>query len=444
MDTTLSSIIASSSHSERIDEGGGYTIINRRHTKNARRLSDSELDSNSNKFRCEDLNQNKAHYTGNPNTVQTSDTNPVDHLLIIELIKESITEKVIEDRATLRHLLNKSQLGIKSTGIHRYQTARNRIILHIVEVNDIPELLKIEKLEDENESWPIKCYRAQNNPGLSCLGVLKGIPVSIDPIKVKTNLSREGTNVIKTSRITRKVGEDIINTRCIKVEFYGHTKPDTVPYAGFNKKVHPYIPPTYTLLCHRCGKGGHKADQCKARYKVCTIWASTEHTRDTCPKTSRRCSNCKNEHTANYYKCPYLQKERQITKIRLYENVPRSTAINIWDEKAKQKQQNQIQAPSPAVLPVNSIQYGTPAPQTQNRNLVPPQYTTNFTPNFNASNISNPGMNIAPISNQTKQVPVHSIKEDLKQYIDEKFKIFEQKFFSKFSEMFLAMFDSLN
>ena len=278
--------MASAMNSRLTDEGGGgrfealrditdmdYTVVNnRRHKKHSRRLSDSEIESSSaSKFRREEENQtlirnedekdqnkspeavstNSFNYT-NPTSAYNSENDTVEHLLIVELINNSVTAKLIEDRATLRHLLNSSLLGEKSTGIYRYQTLKNRIILHITDTKDIPDLLKTENLEDENENerWPIKCSRAQNNPGLSCLGVIKGIPTSVDPIRVKSNLIREGTNVIGTSRITRRYREETITTRCIKIEFYGHTKPDVVKYAGYDKKVHPYIPPIYTLLCH--------------------------------------------------------------------------------------------------------------------------------------------------------------------------------------------------
>ena len=149
------------------DKGGGgrfealtditdmdYIMVNNnKHVKHARRLSDSELESlSSSKFRREEEKTEKqglttvstnAHSLYNPNTVYNSENDTVDHLLIVELINKSISTKLIEDRATLRHLLNNSQLGKKSTGIYRYQTIKTRIILHILEVKDIPDLLKL-------------------------------------------------------------------------------------------------------------------------------------------------------------------------------------------------------------------------------------------------------------------------------------------------------------
>ena len=135
----------------------------------------------------------------------------VSHLLIVELVGDSVVRKLIEDRAGLRYLLMNSEIWEKSTGIPRFQVTKQRIIFHIIDANDITELLKIKKLSVDGESWPIECHRAQNNPGLSCLGVLKGIRPSVTPERVKLNLGREGTEVIKCSRITRRFNGNIID-----------------------------------------------------------------------------------------------------------------------------------------------------------------------------------------------------------------------------------------
>ncbi|CAL4250117.1 unnamed protein product, partial [Meganyctiphanes norvegica] len=222
---------------------------------------------------------------------------------MVELIEKTKEEISINDRATLKHMISNSQLGAKSTGIPWFQPSAHRIILHIVNEKDIPELLTINKLTNEEGDWPIVCQRAQGNPCLSCLGFIKILP-SVKDERIKANLIREGNNnIIAVSRIKKYRGE----TFCVKLQFSGHTRPPTVIYDGYDKIVHPYIPPAYLLLCHKCGKGGHKIDQCKSRlpkYPIC----SQEHERKDCLKTSRKCPNCEGDqnHSPTYHKCPYL------------------------------------------------------------------------------------------------------------------------------------------
>lgn len=279
--------------------------------------------------------------TAQDNTIHgniDADDTVSNHIFVIELVGISKTENLINDKATLRYMINSSPIGLKSSGDMRFQPATHKIILHITNSDDIEELLKIVLLTNEEEDWPIVCRRAQVNQGLSCLGVIKGIHPSVKPERVKTNLRREGVDVIEATRITNYRG----NTFCIKLKFHGSKKTHTVIYDGYDKVIHPFIPPTNTLLCHKCGKGGHRALNCNTSATKCPICSSTNHERADFPKDTKKCPNCGEGHTANYHKCPYLIREKEITKIRLYDDIPRHRAINVWEERARQRATNVI------------------------------------------------------------------------------------------------------
>ena len=82
----------------------------------------------------------------------TSRSNPEDsvssHVFIVELIEASRSEDLINDRATIRHLINNSPLGPKSLGGIRFLPSAHKIVLHIINNEDIEGLLKLDKLSN--------------------------------------------------------------------------------------------------------------------------------------------------------------------------------------------------------------------------------------------------------------------------------------------------------
>ena len=222
---------------------------------------------------------------------------------------------------------------------------------------------------------------------MSCIGVIKGIHPSISDNSVKASLRREGADITLASRIENYRGK----TFCIKLTFNGNSKPLTVSYNGFDKMIHPFIPPSSTLLCHKCGRGGHRIVDCNARTKRCPI-CSEEHERKECTnkaESERKCPNCQQNHTANYHKCPYLIREKAIVKIRLYDNLPRNQAINIWEERERQIVQNL----NPTVPPSNLGNNPVTINSQSGTNLVPNQNRNAW--NISAPNINNPVTNLA-------------------------------------------------
>ena len=140
------------------------------------------------------------------------------------MIDKSKDEQLIHDKATINYMIQNSPLGAKSTGIPRFQTTSHKIVLQIIDNDDIPELLLLNKLTNEEGDWPIVCYRAQNNPALSSLGVIRGIPPEVKENRIKANLIREGAHILSVTRIKNYRGD----TYTVKIQFVGTTIPETV------------------------------------------------------------------------------------------------------------------------------------------------------------------------------------------------------------------------
>ncbi|CAL4212072.1 unnamed protein product [Meganyctiphanes norvegica] len=256
------------------------------------------------------------------NSIEVSDT-----LIIMDLVEE--TKNLIKDRATILNLLRTSPFGPKYSGKPRFNYTKFQLVLVINEVRDIPELLQINKLTNDEGDWPVKCRRGVRNPGLH-YGVMKGIPPEVSLDRVKAEFIRNSIDVQDIIRINNRQGP----THCLKIEFTGEI-PEEIEYAGEPKTIYRFNPPSWTLICNNCAKGGHKADYCRSPPK-CPI-CSENHARKDCHKNTVQCANCNQQHTARYGKCPYFQMEKDIMKIRTTENVPRHTAKNIWKTKEEER-----------------------------------------------------------------------------------------------------------
>ena len=104
------------------------------------------------------------------------------------------------------------------------------------------------------------------------------------------------------------------------------------------------------------------------------------------PPPRKYCPNCGEIHTPYYYKCWYLPYEKELVKMRIFNNIPRHGDLSIWQEKERQILNDQSDptpqlsgtdnTPNPMVIlnwtglaPFNSLlQSGTPTALLANVN----------------------------------------------------------------------------
>lgn len=341
------------------DEGGGNNI-------GSKRKSDDQIASPAKQHRPHDATQhphdNKSQHedgvqtplpqdnpqdtTPNDDANSEMEGNPTEpeinvsnNIVIVELIDRSRDENLVKDGGTLRRIFATSPFGQCSSIYPRINHTAHKLIFSIDDIQDIPDLLKIESIRDEDLSvnWPIRTYQPVENPGLYTFGVMKGIDPAVPENRIKANLKAGRANVSEVTRLSNRDGP----TTTVKLKFDSMILPKYINYSGVTKLIHPYIPPNNRLLCHRCGRGGHKAAQCRSGGRQCPI-CSGPHERRGCPRDAAgqplkmECPNCHQPgHTANWQKCTYLQREKDIIRIRLENNIPRNQAVNIWEHRER-------------------------------------------------------------------------------------------------------------
>ena len=98
-----------------------------------------------------------ANNTANTTAENQGNQNVSENTVIIEIINDSKDSQLIHDRATLNYMLRNSPLGQKSSGIPRFLTTKHKIIIHIVNKEEVAALLNTETLNNDGVEWPIKC-----------------------------------------------------------------------------------------------------------------------------------------------------------------------------------------------------------------------------------------------------------------------------------------------
>ncbi|GFU84764.1 uncharacterized protein TNCV_2127051 [Trichonephila clavipes] len=97
--------------------------------------------------------------------------------------------------------------------------------------------------------------------------------------------------------------------------------------------------------CFRCQSYGHGTASC-SDVAICNKCSSTEHASEACATERRKCANCKGEHAAYSKTCPKWQKEKEIQRIKVLENISYSEAkkrvVNILPPRASTSYANAV------------------------------------------------------------------------------------------------------
>ena len=245
--------------------------------------------------------------------------------LIIELGEKAVSDKLHIDRGTFLELLRRSPFNNKHTGRPQFQISKERVIVNIIDKEDVPDLLRVKYLEMDGEKWPINVKIAERAPNIK-FGVIKvhpEVPVS----SIKADLLRNGINVDEVHRITKRSGP----TYSVRLSFKDNVKPEKVVWGGQILTVFKYNPGV--SICNKCSKGGHFAKNCNSTNAIKCPLCAGNHGKNECSldgnadASRRKCANCgESGHGAADKVCPYFKNEQKIVAMMVELDVQRHEA----------------------------------------------------------------------------------------------------------------------
>jgi hypothetical protein len=161
------------------------------------------------------------------------------------------------------------------------------------------------------DRWRVNQYNL--NPGVSKESTYaKQIVIhNLDPEytedEIEAELKAQSLQVSQVQRMksSKAGGRPSFN---VKLKVHSKANYDSLMRDGFRAWLtkHRCTDFENSVLCFKCSKGGHYANECKANKETC-FKCSGEHAAKDCTATTIKCANCEGSHTANSKVCPYYQ-----------------------------------------------------------------------------------------------------------------------------------------
>ncbi|GFY40429.1 uncharacterized protein TNIN_318131 [Trichonephila inaurata madagascariensis] len=163
--------------------------------------------------------------------------------------------------------------------------------------------------------------------------ISKAVQGSAGSVKSIKNYTSQGVEAVK--RITSIKDGKTVTSPLFILTFSKHTLPENILIGYLNIKIRPYIP--NPLRCFRCQSYGHGTASCRG-VATCNKCSSTEHASEACTAEQRKCPNCKGEHATYSKICTKWLQEKEIQRIKVFENLSYSEAnkrvVNILPPRA--------------------------------------------------------------------------------------------------------------
>lgn len=163
-------------------------------------------------------------------------------------------------------------------------------------------------------SVPVKVspHRTMN----SCKGVIRDRDLAdMDREELINELKTVG--VTDARNITQTRNGMKIKTAAVVLTFARAILPKSIS-AGYTKiKVEPFIP--NPLRCYTCQRFGHHQSTCKGN-KICARCGQPDHGTDSCT-AAPHCANCNGDHPAYATSCPKWEREKEICRVKVLQNV---------------------------------------------------------------------------------------------------------------------------
>lgn len=156
--------------------------------------------------------------------------------------------------------------------------------------------------------------------------VIRGIPECINIEDIKAELQAMKFNILKISRMNRKIDDTKIPLPMIFAELpltMESKEIFNITHINYLKVIiEPLrVKKSDIIQCHHCQGFGHTQTKCHLIPKC--IKCTDNHTWKECPKTKNdapQCTNCEGSHPANYRGCPIFKQQKEIVNRRQYNN----------------------------------------------------------------------------------------------------------------------------
>lgn len=153
---------------------------------------------------------------------------------------------------------------------------------------------------------------------LSKWGIIFPVEEDVSEDEMREHFQSE-IPILKIQRVQRKEGDDLINTKRVKILFKGLTIPDNIEIYGCAfMKVRHFIP---FAQCYRCYRYNHFSKHCKQQQKTCSTCFTIHDVGVPCAPAPVKCSNCKDNHKSTDKNCPARTKAFNIKRVMTIENL---------------------------------------------------------------------------------------------------------------------------
>lgn len=141
-------------------------------------------------------------------------------------------------------------------------------------------------------------------------GVIKDVSPKLTEQEIRINAISD-KKIISVERIKRKEGDDLVNTRSVKITVEGPELPRVVQIYGVCCKPEIYVYPV--RICKKCWRLGHKETACKSKETClrCGKYITEEH-KGCDNSTTAKCKNCGNKHLPTDKNCPERKRRESI------------------------------------------------------------------------------------------------------------------------------------
>lgn len=245
-------------------------------------------------------------------------------IIIVQPIStEEEVKRPVGQSMELTKILDASLFGQAGIEDVRVNFTKQRITVHVREIDAIPSLLSLKKLG----TYTVQCTQPISR--FEWKGVIGPVSVYTPAEELLAALREQNKiNITHAFRITE--GKERTPTLCMKLMFDSPVLPEHVHFNYQRFKVRRFV--EKPLQCFQCQGYGHLAANCKGKAK-CVVCAGDHSIREECPHEGAvGYANCGQSHTASFGGFIAAKSAKRVEKIPTTQGLTYSEAVRANNE----------------------------------------------------------------------------------------------------------------